>query len=328
MKKGKGILIAVLCVLIASMVGVMIWMITLGGTGAREFWKNFGFSFSSGDAKLVNEQELDVTGYSEISITYRSADLIFETSETGSFTVSEYMAGKPEEENLAKIQNDTKNGTLSVEEGKSFYAIGFLNFGTGIRYVKIGIPAKFRGSLNIKTGSGNVTMSDTKAGDLSVTVGSGDVTLLRIGGKTVTCRSGSGNLNLNQIEGDLDVLTGSGDVNITGIKGNVISETGSGEQQIADSTGDVKSQAGSGDLFLDRIGGGIDARTGSGDIRITGLEEKSFTLQATTHSGDIGGKMDSGLSYNKKGTEATGSFGEKPEYLVSLDTGSGDITLN
>lgn len=227
MKKGKGILIAVLCVLIASMVGVMIWMITLGGTGAREFWKNFSFSFSSGDAKLVNEQELDVTGYSEISITYRSADLIFETSETGSFTVSEYMAGKPEEENLAKIQNDTKNGTLSVEEGKSFYAIGFLNFGTGIRYVKIGIPAKFRGSLNIKTGSGNVTMSDSKAGDLSVTVGSGDVTLLRIGGKTVTCRSGSGNLNLNQIEGDLDVLTGSGDVNITGIKGNVISETGS-----------------------------------------------------------------------------------------------------
>ena len=43
MKKGKGILIAVLCVLIASMVGVMIWMITLGGTGAREFWKNFSF---------------------------------------------------------------------------------------------------------------------------------------------------------------------------------------------------------------------------------------------------------------------------------------------
>ena len=71
MTKSKGIMIGILLLLIAVLTGIMVWGIARGGGLRVEVGK-----FFSGDAKLVNEQSIDTEGLQEVSVIYRSADLV------------------------------------------------------------------------------------------------------------------------------------------------------------------------------------------------------------------------------------------------------------
>ena len=207
MTKSKGIMIGILLLLIAVLTGIMVWGIARGGGLRVELGK-----FFSGDAKLVNEQSIDTEGLQEVSVIYRSADLVLTVSDTNALTIEEYMTGDPGEENFADIQRDDAAGSLSVTEGKSYTAVSFLSFGSGQQYVEIGVPEDYRGTLRLKTGSGNIMLTELNMEQLDISADSGDITLLDTGAKRLECTAGSGNVNINGSEGNLTLTTGSGDV--------------------------------------------------------------------------------------------------------------------
>ncbi len=176
MTKSKGIMIGILLLLIAVLTGIMVWGIARGGGLRVELGK-----FFSGDAKLVNEQSIDTEGLQEVSVIYRSADLVLTVSDTNALTIEEYMTGDPGEENFADIQRDDAAGSLSVTEGKSYTAVSFLSFGSGQQYVEIGVPEDYRGTLRLKTGSGNIMLTELNMEQLDISADSGDITLLDTG---------------------------------------------------------------------------------------------------------------------------------------------------
>lgn len=322
MTKSKGILIGILLLLIAVLTGIMVWGIARGGGLRVELGK-----FFSGDAKLVNEQSIDTEGLQEVSVIYRSADLVLTVSDTNALTIEEYMTGDPGEENFADIQRDDAAGSLSVTEGKSYTAVSFLSFGSGQQYVEIGVPEDYRGTLRLKTGSGNIMLTELNMEQLDISADSGDITLLDTGAKRLECTAGSGNVNINGSEGNLTLTTGSGDVYVSGIEGNLQMETGSGDQEVQGCSGSVRTKTGSGDVYMDDIGGSVNAETGSGDVRLTGMDEQSFTLKVDTTAGDIDCDIDGELWYNEEGNSAEGTFGGSSDRQVQIRTGSGDVSV-
>ena len=322
MSKGKRVLIVILLLLIAALAGVMVWGIATGG----RLQVSLG-NFFTGDAKLVNEESIDTDGLKEISVVCRSADLVLEASDSGDLTIEEYMTGSPGEENYAEIQRDDAAGSLSVTEGKSSYTFRFLSFGSIQQYMRIGVPADFQGTLHLKTGSGNITITALELKQLEISADSGDVTLLDSGANRLDCTTGSGNININGTEGNLVLSAGSGDLYMSEVQGNVQMETGSGNQEIQGCSGSVQAKTGSGDVYLDQIGGAVTAETGSGNVRLTGMDTQSFTLKVNTVSGDIDWALDGELWYNEEGNSAEGSYGSSSEIQVQIQTASGDVFI-
>jgi hypothetical protein len=197
-----------------------------------------------------------------------------------------------------------------------------------------------------KTGSGNVTVSDTH-GPASFASGSGDITVSNIVGD-VTINTGSGDVKAENTQGQIQVTTGSGDMDITNAKGQTRLRAGSGDIQIsrpgdaveADTgSGDIQVNGAAADLRLHSSSGAItvdgnpgstnywDFRTSSGDVKLHVSPEASLRLYAKSSSGDI----DAAIPIVMEGTagkhELRARIGDG-KARVEVETSSGGISLH
>ena len=117
------------------------------------------------------------------------------------------------------------------------------------------------GDADVRSGSGQVTVDDVRAGSVVARTGSGDITVSRSTVERVSGRTGSGDVEvgLREVPDEVLARTGSGDVDVELPPGDeayaVTVRTGSGDQVV-----DVRTDPASARV--------VDVETGSGDASV------------------------------------------------------------
>jgi len=173
--------------------------------------------------------------------------------------------------------------------------------------------ADINGDLVIDTGSGHATVARI-TGEVSVDTGSGHVEGEELDGSRVLIDTGSGHVTLELVRADsLEVDTGSGNVRATRISVDSVNiDTGSGGVTLQ------LDEAGDGPFRID---------TGSGGVKLTVPFGFSADVEASTGSGGVNLRLDEPVTIlHKERNEIEFRMGAG-DASVSIDTGSGKITI-
>jgi len=144
----------------------------------------------------------------------------------------------------------------------------------------------------------------------------------------VRFNTGSGNFEASNLKFELDMNTGSGDIILASVKGDLRSNTGSGDVEISDFDGDMKANTGSGNMRLANSVGDVRLNCGSGNIRI---KDTNAVISANVGSGDIdasGVTLAGSSSFNSGSGTTEVMLAATPKYDISVNSGSGDATLD
>ena len=167
-------------------------------------------------------------------------------------------------------------------------------------------------------GSGSVNLDVTVPGsaDLQVKTGSGDIEVNGVGGQmSLTTGSGSIDASKDTLSGQSTLQTGSGSIDAT-------QDTLSGQSTLHTGSGDITLNG-----SLDP-NGNYRLETGSGSIETTLPSNPSVHVDAATGSGSITSAF-AELSVQSPDThEVHGDIGNPPRAELTLQTGSGSISLN
>ena len=121
---------------------------------------------------------------------------------------------------------------------------------SGYRFVHLDVTVPAGMPVNIKDGSGDLTVSGT--GDLNLVDGSGAAHIFAIAGN-VKVKDGSGELTIEDVQGNVDVDDGSGEIDIVKVAGAVTVRDGSGDINVRDVQLEVSIlEDGSGDVNIDQ----------------------------------------------------------------------------
>ncbi len=227
--------------------------------------------------------------------------------------------------------------------------------------IHIEIPARF--SADIHTASGDVSAEDI-SGLVEIYTASGDVTVSNLGG-SLHVSVASGDIISKNVAGDVDIKSASGDIEGRDFEGDTRASTASGDIELIELGGDVEVKTASGDVFVEdvrnvqyrgtsgtarfkKVTGKVTASATSGDISLWLIPELGNDFRVSTSSGDIslyfGRLLEEGYVLNARTT--TGEFDinlpikiskigrhsvsgvvRKGESILSLETVSGDITV-
>lgn len=214
----------------------------------------------------------------------------------------------------------------------------------GISY-RIDVPKSADASL--QTTSGTIDINGL-AGAVTLASTSGDIHADELGGG-LTVNTTSGEVRLSSINGRLQVETISGDVQLGdgAVDGATVNTTSgeidldgvNGELQIGTVSGDISVRdANASQLDISTTSGGINydgafgagsdskVSTISGDVDLTLPEDSSFSLNASTVSGDISNDFELAGAQNDQ-RSLTGTIGSGGPTLT-VETTSGDISLD
>ena len=167
------------------------------------------------------------------------------------------------------------------------------------------------GGLTVNTTSGEVRLSSIH-GRLQVETISGDVQLSdgAVNGATVSTTSGE--IGLDGVNGELQISTISGDISVRDAKASQL--------DISTTSGEIS--------YDGAFQAGTDSKvsTISGDVDLTLPEDSSFSLNASTVSGDISNQFDmpSAQDDQRSLSGVVGSGGP----TLTVETTSGDISLD
>lgn len=159
------------------------------------------------------------------------------------------------------------------------------------------------------SGSASWTLEIPDNLSVNINTGSGDVTVDGVA-LDIKSNTGSGDLILTGVKGDLNFNTGSGDIEISQADGEIHLNTGSGNVRASQGSGNYQINAGSGDIRLDQLKGDFSINTGSGNV-----SAKALTLAGPS-------------SFNTGSGTSTITLGAPLDHNISINSGSGDATLN
>lgn len=158
---------------------------------------------------------------------------------------------------------------------------------------------------------GNSTWTLTVPDDLDIrsNSGSGNFEASKVT-MSLNMNSGSGNVDLDEVKGEIRLNTGSGNMEVKGFDGSLNSNTGSGNISVEDSRGEISLNAGSGSLELNDVNGELRANVGSGDI-----DAEKIVMAGPG-------------SFNSGSGDVKVELAQSPGYDISVNSGSGDATLD
>lgn len=143
------------------------------------------------------------------------------------------------------VQGDTQYLWTKIPEDDKRSLIS-----SGYRFVHLDVTVPAGMPVNIKDGSGDLTVSGT--GDLNLVDGSGAAHIFAIAGN-VKVKDGSGELTIEDVQGNVDVDDGSGEIDIVKVAGAVTVRDGSGDINVRDVQLEVSIlEDGSGDVNIDQ----------------------------------------------------------------------------
>jgi hypothetical protein len=307
-----------------------------------------GFSSPTGSfgMKLVNSQNVNMSGIDSIRVSYTHADVTFYESDTNEIIFKEYMNFTPEDDELSRI--DVSGSELNIESGRHRTNIFTWPFSHN-SHVEIYLPSDYAGKLKVKTSSGNINTDPVlKLAKFTVESTSGNIKVNEVYSESISADASSGNISFKFADGkrrftatsgNIRVEGGSGDTELSTSSGNITVENASGHLDVEASSGEIRSincsgggsfDASSGNITLEFISlsENLDVHVSSGNINLTVPEEAAFNFDAKTSSGSIHTFFDDQLSYNKRGNNASGTVGENPTIDINLDATSGNVRVN
>ncbi|QBD74864.1 hypothetical protein EPA93_02180 [Ktedonosporobacter rubrisoli] len=177
-------------------------------------------------------------------------------------------------------------------------------------------------SLKVNTAQSGDTVTVDIQTDHTVIAGSKrfniDITIPRT--STVETHSGAGDLDIKGVSGQLTLQASSGDIQASDVDGQITVQTNSGNINLdqAKLKGQSALKASSGTIrFTGTLDpqGSYQVQTSSGNVIMNLPASAAFSLQTSTHSGDVHN------AFNSK------EVGGEPRAKLAIQTSSGDITL-
>lgn len=274
---------------------------------------NANFTWQYAGYEMILEKEFPASDITELSVLYdmNSNDVyIFEHSEA-TVIVREYLSFVPQESEISTVT--LKNNRLEIKGGRrNSYSGWFFSSGYRGGYTEIWLPEDWMGSLTVETLSGDVIVDQTVfAGDvLEITTVSGDIKIPFLAGRC-DISTVSGDVRLGSVTGSFTINSTSGDIDIS---------SGSLSGWVETVSGDVK-------MSFAELTGDLDVTTTSGDVVLTLSGEENFDFRYESTSGSCRTFFDDKLSFNRRETEAWGSYGESIDKKIQISTVSGDLRI-
>lgn len=202
-------------------------------------------------------------------------------------------------------------------------------------------------SIEASSTSGGIFFEKAAAGTIYVSTTSGDIGVQKAEGN-VSVSSTSGDIFLNEAKGSVSASTTSGDIGVQGGAGERHISSSSGEIRLSGVNGRFELSTTSGDIFLGEgagwgkahsisgeismelasLDGNLSVGTTSGNVRLRLPAEAGFIFDFDSVSGECETFFDEALSFNKKGTSASGTYGGGTDTEVVISTTSGDVWIS
>ncbi len=193
------------------------------------------------------------------------------------------------------------------------------------------------GEIYFEEAAGIISMSTT-SGDIAVQKAVGNVSISTTSGE-IMLREAEGNVSASTTSGDITIQGGggerhvnstSGEIRLDGVNGKFDLNTTSGDISLGDGTGYGKVHTISGEVRVGLIGiqGNLSVTTTSGDVFLQLPSEAEFAFDFDSASGECETFFDEALSFNKKGTSASGVYGNSADMEVKISTTSGDVWIS
>lgn len=155
-----------------------------------------------------------------------------------------------------------------------------------------------------------------------------DVELQIPNGTSVRLHLAVGEVNVTNVKGDIAIDVSGGDVHTTDTQGTLTIDTGSGEATVTNASGMISLDTGSGDVVMRNISGdGLLVDSGSGSVTLEGCSSSKISID--TGSGGLRASEVStrSLAMDTGSGSVVLGLRNSPE-MVTIDSGSGDVTLN
>ena len=253
-----------------------------------------------GSARVSATLEINVPKGSSVEIHGRNGDLEINDI-TGSATITSDNAG-------VRLKNIGGDARVDLRRSDLVHMSG----------VKGAVAIKGRGSdIQLEEVGGPVSVDGSYFGTIA----------LQKLAKPLRFTSPQTDLTIEGIPGQISIS--SGDISASNVTGPLHLSARSRDVQINDFTGPLDVTLERGDLSL-RSGlplGRIQAHSRSGDIRLSLPAAAQFTLNASTHNGDISNPFGGGLTLESKGRSGTLRGAVGGGAAIEIETQRGDITV-
>lgn len=362
MRTLKEVLIVILCVLIAFLCAILGMALRGGGWASISRGNVLNRNY---ELVMEKEIEPEGITNLNIQYGMNSNSVYFYENEGENIIIREYLNFEAKEEQLSTVEQKASELLIKGRKRNSFSFLSFGNSGRGYIEIwlpsdfKAGLSATtvsgdiraerefVRGDIfHVSTTSGDVYFPRVEADDIKAASTSGDITLEQAAGKRIEVSTTSGDIRLGQVEGgavvsstsgdvyilggegERNVSTVSGDIRLDGINGSFDLSTTSGDISVAEgkSYGIANTVSGDVRLFFDELEGNLDIGTTSGEVALRLPAEASFTLHFSSTSGEVNTFFDDVLSFNKRRTQADGTYGSGSN-KVTVSTVSGGLRI-
>ncbi|MCL1975388.1 MAG: DUF4097 domain-containing protein [Firmicutes bacterium] len=298
---------------------------------------------------LLKEEEIALSGISEISIETGSLDIEFVSSTSQQLKALQYGNENTAAEQQFSITQNSGRIKISVKRLTKAFNI---NFGIKERLV-LEIPDKWLGNVDVQNTSGNICLLDSFTWKrVNLSCSSGDMLIMEtFDTEETTMQLTSGNIIAYQglsVAEKLSIASSSGDIRLQGTlqarslfakstSGNIVIEranvekynlhTSSGNIQVTGLSGGGKASASSGNIKLNLVApvGNVEMDTSSGDIRLAVDADISFSFIGRCTSGDIHANFP--IKKNDRGNKAEASIGDDPAIFIRAEASSGNIVI-
>lgn len=341
-------------ILISMLSGIMLFLLVLlvyGINGRNPFARRDGEYWNQPELVLEYEKEASQISGLNLLYTKNSLDIFIKEGDQEKLIIREYAWRELGEGEKTAIRE--KQGVLTLEGKRRGGVSGFFFFSgkNNGGYVEVYLPKDWKGDLNAETlsgdiwsevdlslgnkavfeassTSGDIHLSVLEAGKIQASTVSGDIWADAVTGEADFSTT-SGGITLFTETGDCDISTISGDIQADHLNGDFRLSSTSGDISVSDAAGSGRVSTTSGEIWLQfaKLTGDLDISSVSGDVNLSWPKDTAVSFEAGTVSGEISTFFDGALSFNKKGNQASGSYGMGSFRKVEVDTTSGDVDI-
>ncbi len=314
-KKLSIVLITLLSILLAFVVGIMIFLFR-GGVDKLNFnFVSFSVGIGGPSKKLVDSKE--VSNNKKLDVEFDVADVEIITSETDLVKVELY-SDDPGEYEITELE-DKIRVVLKEKENSGF------KFNKKTNIIKLYVPMNYASSFNITGTTGDVKIDDYSSATAKITIKTGDVKIKEISMADIQGTTGdieidsASLLNIKVTTGDIEVGTVRF-LDVTGTTGDV-DVTEVDRLKVKLTTGDI-------DVYKVNEYLSLEVTTGDIDIDTVNIKENS---KIKTTTGDT--KIKHATGFYVGGTSKVGDVhikgvDRKSDLELDIDTKVGDIRVN
>lgn len=314
-KKLSIVLITLLSILLALVVGVMIFLFRSDVDKLNFNFVSFSIGIGGPSKKLVDSKE--VSNNKKLDVLFDTADVDIVASETDLVKVELY-SDDPGEYEITELDDSIKV-VLKEKENPKF------RFNKKTNRVKLYVPMNYASSFNITGTTGDVKIDDYSSATADITIKTGDIEIKNINMANIQGTTGdievdsASLLNIKVTTGDIEVGTVRF-LDITGTTGDV-------DVTEADK---IKVKLTTGDIDVYKVNEYLSLEVTTGDIEIDTVNIKENSKIKTT-TGDTKIKHAKGFyvgGTSKIGDAHINGVDRKSDLELNIETKVGDIKVN